>query len=64
MDVPAATVCDYLKLNRGWTARLNSAAGRMQRACVRGKVGRAFAQPHLQEFFDHLMRDESSGSSR
>jgi hypothetical protein len=62
--VPAATVCDYLLLDRGWTARLNSAAGRMQRAGVRGKVGRAFAQPHLQEFFDHLTRDESSGSSR
>ena len=62
--VPAATVCDYLLLDRGWTARLNSVAGRMQRAGVRGKVGRAFAQPHLQEFFDHLMRDQSSGSSR
>lgn len=62
--VPAATVCDYLLLDRGWTARLNSASDRMQRAGVRDKVGRAFAQPHLQEFFDHLMRDESSGSSR
>jgi hypothetical protein len=30
---------------------------------VRGKVGRAFAQPQLQEFFDQLMRDESSRSS-
>ena len=49
--VPAATVCDYLLLDRSWTARLNSAAGRIQRAGVRGKVGRAFAQPHLPEFF-------------
>jgi hypothetical protein len=62
--VPAATVCDYLLLDRGWTSRLNSAADRMQRAGVRGKVGRAFAQPHLQEFFGHFMRDESSRSSR
>jgi hypothetical protein len=61
--VPAATVCDYLLLDRGWTARLNSAADRMQRAGVRGKVGRAFAEPHLQEFFEHLVRDENSRSS-
>ena len=62
--VSAATVCDYLLLDRGWAARLNSAAGRMRQAGVQGKVGRAFAQPHLQEFFEHLMRDESSRSSR
>jgi hypothetical protein len=60
----AATVCDYVLLDRGWTSRLNNAADRMQRAAVRGKVGRAFAKPHLQEFFDHLMRDESSGLIR
>jgi len=51
--VAVATVCDYLLLDRGWTARLNSAADRMQQAEVQGKVGRAFAQPHLQQFFDH-----------
>jgi hypothetical protein len=59
----AATVCDYVLLDRRWTSRLNSAADRIQRAGVRGKVGRAFAQPQLQEFFDQLMRDESSRSS-
>ena len=61
--VPAATACDYLPLDRRWTACLNSAADRMQRAGVRGKVGRAFAQPHLQEFIDHLVRDQSARSS-
>jgi hypothetical protein len=62
--VPAATICDYLLLDRGWTSRLNRAAERLRRAGVPGKVGRAYAQPHLQEFFDQLTDGETYRSSR
>jgi hypothetical protein len=62
--VPAATVGDYLLLDRSWTSRLNRAADRLQQAGVRGKVGRAYAKPNLREFFEHLIRDETSQSSR
>jgi hypothetical protein len=51
----AATVCDYVLLDRGWTSRLNSAAQRLQRAGVRGKVGRAYWQAQLDEFFEQLI---------
>lgn len=53
--VPAATVCDYLLLDRGWTSRLNSAGERLQRAGVRGKVGRAYSRSQLDDFFEQLI---------
>jgi len=53
--VPAATVCDYLLLDRGWTSRLNSAGERLQRAGVQGKVGRAYSRSQLDDFFEQLI---------
>jgi hypothetical protein len=49
---PYVTTCCWIAAG---PPRLNSAGERLQRAGVRGKVGRAYSRSQLDEFFEQLI---------
>lgn len=54
--VPAAVVCDLILLDAHWSHKVNSAAKRMRKGGVTGKIARCFSQATI---FDFLLALES-----
>ena len=48
--VPAAVVCDLILLDARWSHKVNSAAKRMRKGGVTGKIALCFPQAKVSDF--------------